>query len=145
MPESGFEVAVSAQVLEHVADVDAAIAEMRRVVRPGGRISFLDTDWDSIAWHSPDRALMNRVPEAWEEHVPDPHLPRTLTRSLRGPGFAVAPPRVILLVNVEYSKETYRNRMIDLIAAFVAGRRGVTAGDADAWARGLRERGAAGD
>ena len=31
-----FDVAVSNQVLEHVADLDAAVAELRRVIRPGG-------------------------------------------------------------------------------------------------------------
>ena len=34
-----FDVAVSAQVIEYVADADAALREIARVVRPGGRSS----------------------------------------------------------------------------------------------------------
>jgi arsenite methyltransferase len=32
-----------------------------RVVRPGGRILILDTDWDSIVWRSGDNARMAAV------------------------------------------------------------------------------------
>src|SRR4051812_18162484 len=36
------------RVLQHLDDPDAAIAEMSRVLRPGGRICLIDTDWDSL-------------------------------------------------------------------------------------------------
>jgi SAM-dependent methyltransferase len=38
------------RVLQHVADPDAAIAELIRVTRPGGRICLIDTDWLSLAF-----------------------------------------------------------------------------------------------
>ncbi len=47
-PEASFDVAVSTQVLEYVQDVPGALAEIHRVLRPGGRALLLDTDWDSI-------------------------------------------------------------------------------------------------
>lgn len=145
LPDDSFDAVVSTQVLEYVAEVDAAIAEIFRVVRAGGRIAVLDTDWDSLVWHSRDLASMNRILGAWEEHVPHPHLPRTLGRRLRSAGFLVEPPRVIPLFNPDFDPETYSNRMIDLIVPFVAGRRGVTREEAHTWARELRESGAAGD
>jgi arsenite methyltransferase len=40
-----FDIAVSTQVIEYVADTDAALHEMARVVRPGGRALIVDTDF----------------------------------------------------------------------------------------------------
>lgn len=39
---------------------------------------LLDTDWDSIFWHSRDNARMLRVLTVFEEHLVDLHLPRML-------------------------------------------------------------------
>lgn len=44
LPNASFDAVVSTQVLEYVDDVDAAIAEMFRVLRPEGRVMIVDTD-----------------------------------------------------------------------------------------------------
>ena len=77
--ESGtFDGAVCVQVLEYVADVDAALAELHRALRPGGRAVVWDMDWATVSIHSRDTALTERVIRAWDEHLTDPSLPRTL-------------------------------------------------------------------
>ena len=59
--ESGtFDGAVCVQVLEYVPDVDAALAELHRAVRPGGRAVVWNVDWatvsDSLARQRSDHA-----------------------------------------------------------------------------------------
>lgn len=140
LPDASVDVAVSTQVLEYVADIGTALVEVYRVLRPGGRLLILDTDWDSIVWHSRDRDRMARVLTAWEPHLADPHLPRTLGGSLRTAGFVVHRPFVLPLLNVGYDADTFSGLLLELVATFVAGR-GFPADEAQAWAEDLRTMG----
>jgi SAM-dependent methyltransferase len=133
-----FDVAVSTQVYEYIADVDAALGELFRVLRPGGRALILDTDWGSLVWHSADRARMARILDAWDEHLADPYLPRTLSARLGRAGFRVEHREVIPLLNPELDPNTFSYGLIGLIAAFVVGRQGITQTDIDAWTAELR-------
>jgi len=144
-PDEAFDAVVSTQVLEYVPDVDAALAEIHRVLRAGGRVALLDTDWDSIVWHSSDRTRMTRVLTAWEEHAAHPFLPRTLARRLTRVGFQVTRQQIIALFNAEFDPNTYSNRLIDLIIPFVVGRGLITRDEADTWARELRDYGENGE
>ncbi|OQY99892.1 MAG: hypothetical protein B6D41_00535 [Chloroflexi bacterium UTCFX4] len=86
-PNDHFDVGVSTQVYEYVPAVDAALAELYRVLKPGGRAVILETDWDAIVWHTTNRERMNHILTVWAEHLTDPYLPRTLTSKLRRVGF----------------------------------------------------------
>lgn len=144
-PDVSFDAVISTQVLEYVPDVDTALSEMHRVVRPAGRVVIVGTDWDSIVWASPDRRRMNRMLEAWEQHAADPRLPRTIGNRLSSAGFDVETPRVMPLFNPAFDENSYSVRMIDLIASFVAGQNEITGEEAEEWARALREAGERGE
>jgi SAM-dependent methyltransferase len=137
LPDDAVDVAVATQVLEYVPDVHKALAEIRRVLRPGGRLLVLDTDWDSIVWHSSDPERMRAVLAAWEEHLADPRLPRTLGLALRDAGFEVGPPTTYALLNTGTARGTFSAGLIPLIVDFVVGRRGVDAATARAWREDL--------
>lgn len=47
-PDATFDSVRTERVLEHLADPDAAIAELIRVTVPGGRVCLIDTDWESF-------------------------------------------------------------------------------------------------
>jgi SAM-dependent methyltransferase len=141
-PDASFDVAVSTQVLEYVADVPAALAELRRVVRPGGRILVLDTDWDSIVWRSGDNARMAAVLAAWEGHLADPRLPRRMLDELRSAGFTPDTPLVLPLLNVGFDPvHAFSAGLIEIIGDFAAQRGALSAADVDAWKADLRSQG----
>ena len=141
LPDAAFDAAVCTQVYEYVDDMPAALAEARRVLVPGGRLLVLDTDWDSIVWRSDDDARMGRVLAAWDDHLAHRDLPRRLPELLADAGFTLRDSEVVPILNVGYSARTYSAGMIDLVAGFVAGRRGVDEREARAWADDLHAMG----
>lgn len=60
-PDSSFDAVVCVTVLSHVPRGEAAIPELVRVLRPGGRLGVFDLDTDMTAFTHPDRALTRRI------------------------------------------------------------------------------------
>ncbi len=140
--DASIDVALASQVYEYVEPVDDALAELARVVRPGGRVLLVDTDWESAVWASHDDARMRRVIEAWNEHIPHPQLPRTLKRRMLAAGFSNVRIEVVPLLNTTYDPNTYSVGMMAMLGSFAAGRNGLTAQDIAAWIEDARAIGA---
>jgi SAM-dependent methyltransferase len=60
-PPGSFDVAVAVTVLAHTPGGESAVAEMARVVRPGGRVGVFDLDTDMTTVTHPDRPLTRRI------------------------------------------------------------------------------------
>ncbi len=128
-----FDGAVCTQVLEYVPDIGRALDELRRVLRPGGRLLLVDTDWESCVWASGDDARMRRMLAAWDHHCPHPRLPRTLGPKLAHHGFRVDTVEAIAIVNAMFDADTYSQGMMPVIAEFAVRRSSVEEIDARAW------------
>jgi ubiquinone/menaquinone biosynthesis C-methylase UbiE len=145
VPDAAFDAAVCVQVLEYVADVPTALAELHRALRPGGRLVVWDVDWATVSMHAADPALTAEVLVAWDEHLAHPSLPRTLARHLREAGFDDVRMEAHALATLDFdSSARYGPALIPFVGSFVAGRRGLTEADARKWVeeqRALGERG----
>jgi arsenite methyltransferase len=117
--DADFDRALSVQVLEYVADIPGALAELRRVLRPGGRVAIWDVDWATVSWHSRDPARMERFLHAWDEHLSDPSLPRTLSAQLRSAGFDDVRMEGHAFATDDVDEESYAGGLGPLMAGFV--------------------------
>jgi SAM-dependent methyltransferase len=137
--DADFDRALSVQVLEYVADIPAALAELHRVLRPGGRVLLWDVDWATVSWHSGDPARMERFLAAWDEHLSDPSLPRTLAGRMRAAGFVDVEMQGHSFATTDVSPESYAGALLPLMEDYVAGREELGPDEARAWAEEQRE------
>lgn len=140
-----FDAAIVTQVYEYVPGIAAALGELRRVLRPGGRAVIFDTDWDSLVWNARDPARAGRILKAWDAHLADPHLPRTLSARLREAGFEIQRRDVYPIFNPEYEPGSYSFGMIGIIVPFVIRFGDLPKEEVKAWAAELEELGRAGE
>jgi arsenite methyltransferase len=145
VPDASFERAVCIQVLEYVRDVPAALAEMHRVLRPGGRMLVWDVDWSTVSWHAIDRQLMRQVLAAWDKHLTHPCLPRTLAAQLRNAGFQDVRMDAHAFATTELIPDAYGGSLVPLLEQYVAEQGGMSPQEAKAWADEQRELGDRGE
>jgi arsenite methyltransferase len=135
LPFSGetFDAAVCVQVYEYVEDVETALSELHRVLKPGARTVILDTDWHSIVWNAADQQCMQHILQAWTQRFAHPTLPRRLSRLLRHAGFTIQHRAALVLFNPEYDHNSYSVVHLPIIADYVVEHGGVSRNDAAAW------------
>lgn len=131
--DASFDIALATQVYEYVETIDESLVELARVIRPGGRALLVDTDWESCVWASADDARMRRVIDTWNQHIPQPQLPRTLKQRMERAGFVNVQVEILPILNLKYDPNTYSVGMMKVIGAFAAGRNGLTQTDIDDW------------
>ncbi len=143
--DASFDAALSVQVFEYVADTQAALAEIHRALRPGGRVVIWDVDWATVSWHSADPERMDRALRAWDAHLAHPSLPHTLTAQLRAAGFEDVRAEGHVFSDCEFSSESYAAATLPLIESFLVGSGKIGEAEARAWAAEQRELGARGE
>ncbi len=73
-------------LLLHVSDPARVVAEMRRVVRPGGRVLLVEADWETLAVYPGDPATTREIVQANVDRQVDGRIGRRLVPLLRSAG-----------------------------------------------------------
>jgi ubiquinone/menaquinone biosynthesis C-methylase UbiE len=75
------------KVYHVLPDPNAALAEARRVLAPGGRIALLGQDWDTLVIDSDQPELTRRIVHARADTIPHPRIARAYRNLLLDAGF----------------------------------------------------------
>ncbi len=117
-PDAVFDAALAVQTLEYVADVPGVLAQLRRVLKPGGRFLCLATNWDSAFWHGPPEGLTGEIAAAWDGHAPWPNLPARLPPLLSRAGFGNIRWLPVPIVNPTLHENAFAYWIARLMAAY---------------------------
>ncbi|MGI9369007.1 MAG: methyltransferase domain-containing protein [Ruegeria sp.] len=118
LPDAQFDKAASIQVFEYFDDPRPALRELRRVLRPDGRLVIGDVHWDSLCWHSDHPGRMDRMIEIWDGHLADRTVPATLPSCMRECGFAVDQVVPVTICDTTLRPDGLARMMIHLMEAY---------------------------
>jgi arsenite methyltransferase len=139
-PEQSFDFVVSAQVYCYVPDVARAIGEAARVLRKGGRLVVLDSDWDMCIWASADPALTRRIIAArGSGQFAHAYLPRELHGLIRSAGLTLTDAQSFSIIETRYDPESFSVGIISSTRE-AAAKQGIPPEDFARWERELRAR-----
>lgn len=139
-----FDAVMSSQVFEYLDDVAGGLAEMFRVLKPGGRVMIHDTDWGATLWYSSDPDRMARIMKIWDGHLANPHLPQTLGRRLADAGFKNVRAEAVVQLETSYDPRSISAILMKFVVGYVVSQ-GVSQSEAGEWADELRAIGCSGD
>ena len=140
LPESdaSFDSAACTQVLLYVPEVAEALAEMYRILKPGGRAVFIETDWRGTVLNSSDDALTRRILAAWDDAVASPNLPVRLAPMLHAAGFSVTRVEAVPIVNRNQGEASFSTGMLEQFVRQAEESGAIDRAQAEGWRQDLR-------
>nr|WP_256974234.1 class I SAM-dependent methyltransferase [Rhodococcus sp. NCIMB 12038] len=88
-PDNRLDVVRSERVFQHLSEPDRAVAEVVRVLRPGGRGVIVDSDWGTAIMHPGDPLVLQKIMDVMLAHTANPHSGRLLPGQLTAAGLVV--------------------------------------------------------
>ncbi len=125
------------QTLLYVKDMDKALNEFYRLLKPRGRIAIIETDWSGAIINSEDQAVTRKILGARGRAVINPNLPRRLRPVLRQIGFSAPRVEAIPVLNASYSKSSFSANMLQTFAGTARKLGAISDVESDAWLEGI--------
>ncbi|MCP4472040.1 MAG: methyltransferase domain-containing protein [Gammaproteobacteria bacterium] len=135
--DASFDALSCTQTLLYVPKLDAALQEYHRVLKPGGRIAIIETDWGGAILNSHDLALTQTVFGAWDDALANPNLPRRMAPLLRQAGFGALRVEAIPILNPGYTENSFSAGMLQNFARIAVRQNMISQEQSEAWLAGI--------
>lgn len=99
--DATFDRVVCKNVLEYVPDLDATLREVRRVLKPGGRVHVIDSDWGFVIVEPWGKQTVDRFFTAAAPAFREPYIGRKAPGALASLGFTDLAVSVMPIVDRE--------------------------------------------
>ena len=131
--DESFDAVACISVLEFCEDPRQVLAQVRRVLRPGGRLLVANSDEDTRVYNGRDRELGRRIARAIADRGHDPWLGRRLAPLLTVAGFRVERDIALVDLEREYAPETSGYTHAHLWREYLLRTAGIAAQDYERW------------
>jgi SAM-dependent methyltransferase len=113
LPDESVDFVAVVQVYSYVQEVTSAIQEAARVLRKGGRLAVLETDWDMCVYESKDPALTRRMLDGRLRFVHS-CLPSQLHRVFAESGLALARCEAFPIIETRYDADSFGVNLVSI-------------------------------
>ncbi len=124
--------ATSTQALEYIPNVDAALDEITRIIKPGGAFVNISILWDHFKFFGADEKLNDKVHEAFRAHCSHQMLPMELPGKLAHRGFSMIRDKSLAYL-ITKRDENSPARYTEAVMANFALTQGMTEAEVSDW------------
>ena len=135
--DASFDALSCTQTLLYVKDLDKTLAEFYRLLRPGGRIAIIETDWSGAIINSLDQSVTRKILDSWGGTVVNPNLPRRLRPILGKFGFDAVRVDAIPLLNASYTENSFSANMLQNFVTTACKANAISEQESEAWLDGI--------
>ena len=124
--------ATSTQALEYIPNVDAALDEITRIIKPGGAFVNISILWDHFKFFGADEKLNDKIHEAFRAHCSHQMLPMELPGKLAHRGFSMIRDKSLAYL-ITKRDENSPARYTEAVMANFALTQGMTEAEVSDW------------
>tara|TARA_B110000091_G_scaffold204501_1_gene239252 strand:- start:485 stop:1267 length:783 start_codon:yes stop_codon:yes gene_type:complete len=137
--DNSFDAASCIQTLLYVDEIEVALSELRRVMKPGGRVAIIETDWRGVVLNSPDEVMTRKILDAWDATVSSPNLPVKLIPLLKKLNFSAIKTSAIPILNTSYSEVNFSSGMLAYFSSYAVKNNVISNEEAALWMKQIQD------
>ena len=126
------DIVTSTQAYEYVKDVDKALSESSRVLKPGGAFVNVSILWDYFRFHGAEEKLNNLIHDAFRAHCYHQMLPLELEGKLKALGFQYITNKSLAFLITRRDQNSPARHLETMVASFAVSQ-GISTSKVEEW------------